>query len=129
MSTRILPWTGYFAIDPDGQARDGYKKGYRYKIPQSPAIRLDAIVTPICRTSEFSKPFKSFLVETLAYVRDHQPARAYSGVVGVIEWLEGNGLLKAVAIEKDDPLLCNILYEVTGLGFEFLERYEAPEDW
>lgn len=124
-----LPWTGYFAVDRHGKPLPGYDKPYNCEVPYDPAIAsigLEVIV-PSGDVSQ-CKPFKSFLVETLAYVRDHGPVDP-RGLTPARNWLWIHGLMEPIAIKKDDPIFCEILFRVTPNGIDFLLQHEAPIEW
>jgi hypothetical protein len=122
-----LPWSGYFAIGPDGKYRDSYyAEPYKHEIPDTPNISLDEIVSVFGHAP--IKPFKFFLVEMAAHVRDNGPCPVLY-CTEAPKWLESTGKIKAVAIKKDDPLMCDIIYEITSSGIDFLKEHEAPKSW
>lgn len=125
MKVKMLPRSGYFAIGPSGIPREGFELPYKHRVPTAPKrLTPDSIVKPITRNE--SAPFKRFLVEALADVKE-------SGSMGWLtdapEWLEGGGYVEAVEAVCNQPGFVDIRYRITPKGERFLKEYEAPVEW
>ena len=118
MSTIQIPITGWFA--------DGSKFDYTVGPPPD-GISLD---TPVTRIGWIeSRPLLSYLVETLAGVREN--GRACHDGTGATEWLEWGGYIKAAEARADifDRWINEIRYGITEKGIGFLAVHEAPAEW
>ena len=114
-----LPIIGYFA--------DGVST-YKWEEPEVEDIDLEAI-QPTLFGDSAGRPFKSFVVEFLAKVRDDpRVASAYSGNV-CVSYSVAHGLVVPTSMRLDHPGWGSVVYELTQLGREFLETHEAPECW
>jgi hypothetical protein len=107
----LLQMRGYFG------GRETRK--YSHNIPELPAVTQRESITLV-----------RDLVAVLDSVRQRGSLRCGSALMTKApDWLEALGYIKAVWFQLDDPLLGEVMYEVTPLGVEFLKVYEAPEWW
>lgn len=111
MNTVTIPWSGYMAVDGEGNPREGYEKPYTHR--PSECVQDIHVGT---------------LVEVAARIRDN-PETRNPGDLYAVSCLESKGMIIAVRAHLSTLPCLEILYVITTKGIEFLKSAEAPESW